>query len=220
MADRWIATPFHAMDCSLVSDGAAALVLADIETALQLDKAIAFRATAHVSDFLPMSKRDILKFEGCTEAWQRALADAGITLRDLSLVETHDCFTIAELLEYEAMGLRPHGQGARAILDGDTRRDSGRYSLTCVRERQRTGRTSAPATGSREITSAAAPSDTSEQSERLSGPATNGFLSDGWRQNSYPRSRFMCAYGLRTPFSWFLAEIAASASLWSPKRSK
>ncbi|HBJ98959.1 MAG TPA: thiolase domain-containing protein, partial [Delftia acidovorans] len=42
---------------------------------------------------------------------------------DLGFVETHDCFTMAELLEYEAMGLAPHGQGARAILDGSPCRD-------------------------------------------------------------------------------------------------
>jgi acetyl-CoA C-acetyltransferase len=70
-----------------------------------------------------MSKRDILKFEGCAEAWKRALTDAGVTLADLSLVETHDCFTIAELIEYEAMGLVPEGQGARAIKEGLTRKD-------------------------------------------------------------------------------------------------
>jgi acetyl-CoA C-acetyltransferase len=114
----YVAGPLKRTDCSLVSDGAAALVLADVETALRLDKAIAFRAAQHVQDFLPLAKRDILKFEGCALAWQRALAQAGITLRDLSLVETHDCFTIAELIEYEAMGLAPEGQGARAVADG------------------------------------------------------------------------------------------------------
>src|ERR1051325_369347 len=101
----FVAGPLKRTDCSLVSDGAAAVVVADVATALALDKAIAFRATAHVQDFLPMSKRDILKFEGCSLAWQRALKDAGIRLDDLSLVETHDCFTVAELIEYEAMGL-------------------------------------------------------------------------------------------------------------------
>jgi len=95
-------------------------VLADVETALRMKKAVAFRAAAHVSDFLPMAKRDILKFEGCAQAWQRALAEAGVTLGDLSFVETHDCFTIAELLEYEAMGLVPEGRGATAIRDGLT----------------------------------------------------------------------------------------------------
>jgi acetyl-CoA C-acetyltransferase len=119
----FVAGPLKRTDCSLVSDGAAAVVLADVETALQLKKAVAFRAAQHVQDFLPMAKRDILKFEGCHEAWQRALGQAGITLSDLSFVETHDCFTVAELIEYEAMGLVPEGQGARAIAEGITTRD-------------------------------------------------------------------------------------------------
>jgi acetyl-CoA C-acetyltransferase len=106
-----------------VSDGAAALVLADDETARAKRKAVIFRAAAHVQDFLPMSKRDILKFEGCGQAWTRALAAAGIKLADLSFVETHDCFTIAELIEYEAMGLVPEGDGARAIRDGLTQKN-------------------------------------------------------------------------------------------------
>jgi acetyl-CoA C-acetyltransferase len=119
----YVAGPLKRTDCSLVSDGAAAIVLADLETALRMKKAIAFRATAHVQDFLPMAKRDILKFDGCALGWKQALAKAGIALSDLSLVETHDCFTIAELIEYEAMGLTPEGQGARAIKEGWTQKD-------------------------------------------------------------------------------------------------
>jgi acetyl-CoA C-acetyltransferase len=67
-----------------------------------------------------MSKRDVLKLEGCSQAWARALASAGVALSNLSFVETHDCFTIAELMEYEAMGLVPEGQGARAVAEGLT----------------------------------------------------------------------------------------------------
>jgi acetyl-CoA C-acetyltransferase len=119
----FVAGPLKRTDCSLVSDGAAALVLADVETALAMNKAVIFRAAAHVQDFLPMSKRDILKFEGCRQAWERALAAAGVKLGDLSFVETHDCFTIAELIEYEAMGLVGEGEGARAIRDGLTQND-------------------------------------------------------------------------------------------------
>jgi acetyl-CoA C-acetyltransferase len=116
-----VAGPLKRTDCSLVSDGAAAIVLADVDTAMRLGKPmIAFRATAHAQDFLPMSKRDILQFEGCREAWSRALGKAGITLDDLSFVETHDCFTIAELIEYEAMGLAKPGLGARVIEEGVT----------------------------------------------------------------------------------------------------
>ena len=119
----FVAGPLKRTDCSLVSDGAAALVLTDTETALRMRRAVAFRATAHAQDFLPMSKRDIVQFEGCEVAWQRALAQAGIQLSDLSFVETHDCFTIAELIEYEAMGLTPRGQGAIAVKEGWTNRD-------------------------------------------------------------------------------------------------
>ena len=119
----YVAGPLKRTDCSLVADGAAALVLTDVETGFKLNKAVAFRAAQHVQDFLPISKRDILKFEGCALAWQRALAQAGLTLHDLSLVETHDCFTIAELIEYEAMGLTAEGQGARAVKEGLTMKD-------------------------------------------------------------------------------------------------
>jgi acetyl-CoA C-acetyltransferase len=119
----FVAGPLKRTDCSLVSDGAAAIVLADVETALKLKKAVAFRAAEHVQDFLPMSKRDILKFEGCSQAWRRALAHSGLQIGDLSFVETHDCFTIAELIEYEAMGLTAEGQGARAIKEGWTQKD-------------------------------------------------------------------------------------------------
>jgi acetyl-CoA C-acetyltransferase len=118
-----VAGPLKRTDCSPVSDGAAAVVLADVETALRLNKAVAFRAAEHVQDFLPMSKRDVLKFEGCAQAWRRALDGAGLGLGDLSFVETHDCFTIAELIEYEAMGLVGEGQGARAVAEGWTEKD-------------------------------------------------------------------------------------------------
>jgi acetyl-CoA C-acetyltransferase len=116
----FVAGPLKRTDCSLVSDGAAALVLADMDTALRMKRAVYFRGIGHAQDFLPMSKRDILAFEGCTVAWQRALSQAGISIGDLSFVETHDCFTIAELIEYEAMGLTKPGQGATAIKEGWT----------------------------------------------------------------------------------------------------
>ena len=94
-----------------------------METALTMNKAIAFRAAAHVNDFLPISKREIINFDGCREAWRQALTQSHLSLDDLSLVETHDCFTIAELIEYEAMGLTAPGEGHRAIEEGWTEKD-------------------------------------------------------------------------------------------------
>jgi acetyl-CoA C-acetyltransferase len=93
-------------------------VLADFDTALAMKKAVAFRAVRQVNDFLPMRGRDVTAFEGPRQAWAQALGDARLSIDDLSLVETHDCFTIAELIEYEAMGLTAPGEGARAIDEG------------------------------------------------------------------------------------------------------
>lgn len=118
-----VAGPLRRTDCSLVSDGAAALVLADAETAEAMQRAIRFRARAHVNDFLALSRRDPIAFEGPHRAWAAALAGAGIGIHDLDLVETHDCFTMAEMLEYEAMGLAPRGEGWRVIREGVTRID-------------------------------------------------------------------------------------------------
>ena len=115
-----VAGPLRRTDCSLVSDGAAVLVLADAETAATMTRAIGFRARVQANEIMALSRRDVLEFRGARMAWTKALEQAGLTLDDLSLVETHDCFTIAEMLEYEAMGLAEAGQGHRVIRDGVT----------------------------------------------------------------------------------------------------
>jgi acetyl-CoA C-acetyltransferase len=119
----YVAGPLRRTDCSLVSDGAAALVLADAETAAGLERAIAFRARAHVNDFLALSRRDPIAFEGPRRAWAGALDAAGVAVTDLDTVETHDCFTMAEMIEYEAMGLAAPGGGWKVIREGTTRFD-------------------------------------------------------------------------------------------------
>jgi acetyl-CoA C-acetyltransferase len=115
-----VAGPLRRTDCSPVTDGAAALVLADLDTALGSEKAIVFRAARHVNDFLPLRRRDATRLEGAAEAWRGAFADARLGLEELDLMEVHDCFTIAELMIYEAIGLAPHGKGARVIDEGWT----------------------------------------------------------------------------------------------------
>ena len=118
-----VAGPLKRTDCSMISDGAAAIVLTDEVTAQSHDKAIAFRARAQANDFLPMSKRNVTAFEGPAMAWRNGLEEAGVTLDDMSLVETHDCFTIAELIQYEAMGLAEAGKGADVLADGTVYKD-------------------------------------------------------------------------------------------------
>ena len=116
----FVAGPLKRSDCSLVSDGAAALVLSVEPLAGASVAPVRWRSRAQVNDFMPMSRRDPTRLEGAALAWQKGLDAAGLRLDDLDFVETHDCFTIAELMEYEAMGLAPHGQGARVILEGVT----------------------------------------------------------------------------------------------------
>lgn len=113
-----IAPPLRLSDCSLISDGAAAIVLSSADAATSAKRRVRIAAAEHVSDFLPMSRRDFLAFEGPTRAIAQAYAAAGISAGDLDFAEVHDCFTPAELLIYEAMGLAPKGQGARALEEG------------------------------------------------------------------------------------------------------
>ena len=124
----YVAGPLRRTDCSLVSDGAAALVLAHPDVAAGLERAIAFRARHQANDLLALSRRDPTAFEGARRAWFGALEAAGLTVGDLDMVETHDCFTMAEMIEYEAMGL---GRARRRVArrprrhDRDGRRAAG-----------------------------------------------------------------------------------------------
>ncbi len=118
-----VAGPLKRTDCSMVSDGAAAVVISDIDSALAMDKAVIFRDHTQVNDYLPMSRRDMTYFGGCAKAWHMAFDKTGLIIDDISFVETHDCFTIAELMQYEAMGITKKGDGHRAINEGWTQKD-------------------------------------------------------------------------------------------------
>ena len=113
-----ISDPLKKTDCSLVSDGAAALVLVADDLLQDAPKAVRMRGVAQVNDLLPMSRRDILAFEGPRRAIHAAYDRAGVTVADIDVAEVHDCFTIAELLIYEAMGLAAHGHAADLLQGG------------------------------------------------------------------------------------------------------
>ena len=118
-----VAPPLKRSDCSMISDGAAALIIADDELALEAERSISFKARVQMNDLMPMSKRDKTEFRGAALSWKKALSDAQINLMDLSFVETHDCFTIAELIEYEAMGLTQRGEGYKVLEEGTVYKD-------------------------------------------------------------------------------------------------
>jgi len=112
-----VAAPLRRTDCSPVSDGAAALVLSTAPTG-GATSPVRLAGFGHANDFLPTEKRDPTAFAGVRASFERAFAMAGVGLGDLDFAEVHDCFTIAELLMYEAMGLTAPGQGTRAITEG------------------------------------------------------------------------------------------------------
>ena len=118
-----VAPPLKRSDCSMISDGAAALIIADDELASEAERSISFKARVQMNDLMPMSKRDKTEFRGAALSWKKALSDAQINLMDLSFVETHDCFTIAELIEYEAMGLTKRGEGYKVLEEGTVYKD-------------------------------------------------------------------------------------------------
>ncbi len=118
-----VAPPLRRTDCSPVSDGAAALILRNDDVGRDLPKAVTILTCAQSTDLMPMSCRDMTRFEAGERAWAQAFAATGLGIGDLSFVETHDCFTIAEMIEYETMGLTRLGEGWRAAIEGWTTRD-------------------------------------------------------------------------------------------------
>jgi acetyl-CoA C-acetyltransferase len=111
-------------DCSLVSDGAAAVVVTSEDVARAARRRVRVAGRAQANDvFAVASRRDPLAFDGAGRAFAQALAEAGTDLAGLDLIETHDCFTLAELLQYEAFGLAEPGKGGTVIAEGVTRRD-------------------------------------------------------------------------------------------------
>lgn len=118
-----ISDPLKVSDCSLISDGAAAVVIVADDMVGDFGKAVRFRAAAQVSDLLRLSAKDLASFEGPARAIAAAYEQAGVGVGDLSLAEVHDCFTIAELLCVEAIGVAGPGEGRAAVIEGATRRD-------------------------------------------------------------------------------------------------
>jgi len=122
-----VADPLRRTDCSPVSDGAAAVVLSVAPTG-GATAPVRLAGFGQANDFFPAERRDPTAFAATRASWQRALGMAGVGLEDLDFAEVHDCFTIAELLMYEVMGLTEPGQGARAIEEGWVFKD-GRFPV-------------------------------------------------------------------------------------------
>jgi acetyl-CoA C-acetyltransferase len=122
MAGKPIAEPLTIYDCSLVSDGAAAVVLAPLDRAREFSGRHArILAVAQTSDCVPLDrKRDITMFASVQSAAGEAYAKAGLGPRDIDFAELHDCFTIAEIVASEDLGFIEKGQGGPFAAAGCT----------------------------------------------------------------------------------------------------
>jgi len=115
-----VAPPLRLGDCSAMTDGAAAVVLVAEERAAQFPGSHAWvRGTGQYSDFHNLANAGSLTdWVGLRRAATEALGRAKIDVHDLDFAEVHDCFTISEIVEYEALGLCGPGEGARFVEEG------------------------------------------------------------------------------------------------------
>jgi acetyl-CoA C-acetyltransferase len=117
-----IAEPLTVYDCSLISDGAAAVVIAPLDRAAEFTKRPALlRGIAQASDYLALDEKDdITTFRAVQAASAKAYKMAGVQASDIQFAEVHDCFTIAEIIAIEDLGFVKKGQGGPYTLEGRT----------------------------------------------------------------------------------------------------
>jgi acetyl-CoA C-acetyltransferase len=120
-----VADPLGLLDCSPVTDGAAAVIVTTPEIAAKLKKPVVqIRASAHATDVMALhSRKDPASLPAVAKAAEKAYKQAGISPDDLDLLEVHDCFTIAELIIMEELQIVKRGEAGPAIKDGLTRYD-------------------------------------------------------------------------------------------------
>jgi acetyl-CoA C-acetyltransferase len=120
-----VADPLHILDCSPITDGAAALVLAPSESAKRwTDAPIKIIASAQGSDTLALhDRRDLTTLDATVHAARSAFAQARIEAKDVDIAEVHDCFTIGEILAVEDLGFYEKGKGGMATIEGETALD-------------------------------------------------------------------------------------------------
>ncbi len=122
LAGKPVSDPLTVYDCSLISDGAAAVVIAPLERASEFtQKPVKILGIAQTSDKVALdAKEDITTFRAVRMAAERAYKMAGVTARDIEFAELHDCFTIAEIVATEDLGFVAKGQGGPYALEGRT----------------------------------------------------------------------------------------------------
>jgi acetyl-CoA C-acetyltransferase len=117
-----VADPLRILDCSPITDGAAAVIVTTVDIAKKLGKPyIKVLGSAIATDTIALAQRDdITTIKAATIATQKALKMAGKKIEDIQFAEMHDCFTIAEIMLAESVGKYQPGKAGPAILAGET----------------------------------------------------------------------------------------------------
>lgn len=123
-----VADPLHILDCSPITDGAASIIMCDMETAKKLSKKplVKIIGIGHATDSIALhSRKDVTSINSTAIAAKQAYKMAGIKPSDIDVAELHDCFTIAEIIVSEELGFFEKGKGAFAVTEGKTEIDGG-----------------------------------------------------------------------------------------------
>ncbi|HXW98509.1 MAG TPA: thiolase domain-containing protein [Methanomicrobiales archaeon] len=120
-----VSDPLRLFDCSPITDGAAAVILAPLERAREFtDTPVKVLATAQASDTIALhDRRDISTLDATVVAGERAFAMAGLPREKIDFLEVHDCFTIAEICAIEDLGFCKKGEAGRLTEEGITALD-------------------------------------------------------------------------------------------------
>lgn len=120
-----VADPLRLFDCSPITDGAAAVVVAPLERAREFtDAPVQVLASAQASDTISLhDRRDICTLDATLVAGERAFRAARLERKDIDMLEVHDCFTIAELCAIEDLGFCNKGSAGRLTEEGVTALD-------------------------------------------------------------------------------------------------
>jgi len=114
------APPLMISDCSQITDGAAAVVLASEKFMRYRERAMKLLGFGHTTDYLQLERKAVPEFPMARRAAEQAYSMARVTPRDLHAAEVHDCFSISELVAYEALGWADRGQAAKFLESGAT----------------------------------------------------------------------------------------------------
>ncbi len=131
MNSTMVSDPLRLLDCSPVSDGAAAVIVASMDVAKKLKKNIVrVAASSQASDTIALhSRRDVTTLDSVVNAAGKAYKMADVKPADINLVEVHDCFTIAEIVVSEDLGFFEKGKGGEAVAKGWTAIECNRIPI-------------------------------------------------------------------------------------------